>query len=81
MQGQIRELAAEKGRLESEVAAPERKTKNVEEKLKRAETAILKLRLEVAVVLQADYEPTEHHTALLREAVGTGYSVRARRVV
>ena len=73
VQGQIRELATEKGRLESEVAAAERKTKNVEAKLKRAETSILKLRLEVAAVLQADYEPTERHKALLAEAVGTGY--------
>jgi len=73
VQGQIRELVAEKGRLESEVAAAERKTKNVEAKLKRAETSILKLRLEVAAVLQADYELTERHKALLAEAVGTGY--------
>ena len=69
VQGQIRELTTEKGRLdsESEVAAAERKTKSVEAKLKRAGTSIVKLRLEVVAVLQADlYELTERHKALHR---------------
>ena len=74
VQGQIRKLMTEKGWLKSEVAAAERKMKNIKAKLKWAETSILKLQLEVAAVLQADYKLTESHKALLAEAVGMGYS-------
>ena len=72
----LRELVEKTIELEAKLAIPERETTKLEAKLKRAGAAMFKLRMEVADVLQAEYEATDAQKALLKEAVGTGYGAQ-----
>ena len=76
VQDHVRELVEKTIELEAKLAIPERETTKLEAKLKRAEAAMFKLRMEVADVLQAEYEATDAQKALLKEAVGTGYGAQ-----
>ena len=76
MQDHVRELAMKNSELETKLAAMKHEKKKLEAKLKRAEAAMLKLRMEVADVLQSEYEPTITQKALLKEAMGNGYGAQ-----
>ena len=53
VQDHVRELVEKTIELEAKLAIPERETTKLEAKLKRAEAAVFKLRMEVADVLRA----------------------------
>jgi SUMO ligase MMS21 Smc5/6 complex component len=76
VQDHVRELAMKNSELETKLAAMKHEKKKLEAKLKRAEAAMPKLRMEVADVLQSEYEPTITQKALLKEAVGNGYGAQ-----
>ena len=76
VQDHVRELVEKTIELEAKLAIPERETTKLEAKLKRAGAAMFKLRMEVADVVQAEYEATDAQKALLKEAVGAGYGAQ-----